>query len=371
MAGRQQASQPVPLDQRVDQFKEQINWAESAAAGVGAYVAGLVLTMGVMTVFNLMDEMPGDESTLDTAVWIFYEGIGGAVDNEELFIAVPGMYSALDTNSFGAPIALHGLVPAIVLVIFGYILASRHISQGMARTPLEGVVAGTSLAIGFFVAMFLAVLVFPEQDADILQLLLMGLAYPLVFASVGAALKSGARIRDMWGAVGGIGAFFGGLILWYLIEDPLDPASVGDLSGAHEHLDFVVMFLNAHLEDFEEGTISLLPEWYIIVVTLLAGIAVAYKYETMDPLIGAGKGARIGLTYFIFVALFYVMWIGTTIREVNDAADNGWDDFQIQTVNAIIGVAPVTAFLAGVVFPVMFATIGGMIGAKLYESQNT
>lgn len=361
---------------RLDRYKDMIKWEETAIAGVGAWIAGLVVTLLILMISGVTDEMHDDTSILDAGTAVFYESIGGALEPdggevETLLQSTAGSYALLDTDWWGAALAVHGLVPFIILLIAGYFLAGRHLSDGTARTPLEGVIAGTSLSVVFAVTFTIALLVFTPDglSANIAQAFLIALMYSLVFAALGATLRSAAPVRSLWGFLGGLGAFVGAFGLWYLVDDPFDDIqgadSFSDLDDSVEYFNFFAEFIGEH--GLEEG--ALLPEWYVMLVALAVGAGIAYKYEVTDPLSGMGHGARLGVGYVLPVFIILLAHTGTTVRDINDRIEGDWPDLIISQINIMIGTLPLSLVLAGVVYPVVFAAIGGAVGAKVVESQ--
>lgn len=386
---RQQAEPSSDLQTRLTGLMETIDWRLSAAVGAGAWVAGVVLTYLVLLIFSVADEsmsaQAADWSNLDMASAILAETVGttiGPETGDEIGSMTVAAYSGLDVNYFGAGIFVHYLIPMLVVVVAGYALASRYLSTGIAATPLEAVVGGGSLAVGFAPALILGTMIFEPSSTSVetLELLLFGLGYPLVFGVIGATFKAATPLTSAWGFLGGIGAFVLGLGLWLVLESPLDDekwqpsgidddreeiASFTDLQGGVEHFDFFGDFVTTH--GLESST--LLPDWYVMLAALLVGAGVAYQYKTVDPVAGTGYGARVGVGYVIPVTLVIVGAAVTQIQEIQDTVDGSWTDQVIQFVNLLIGQIPAGIILAGIFYPVVFAAIGGAIGAKVYESQ--
>lgn len=368
----------------VDKYRELINWKESAVAGVGAWIVGIALSYAILAGFDVTENLGEDISGLDLANWVFFESMGGSVESEgaEQFVTIT-MYTFLDSNWFGAGIAFHALVPLVVLTIAGYLLASRHVSSGATRTPRETIIAGSSLTLPFFAMLFLGLLIFDDSvvSTDMGSALILGILYPLIFTTIGATIKSRASISSGLGFLAGIGAFVVGLLVWYLVEDPLDEVTgidgISDLEGSSEYFSFVGQFVEFHglehggfVETHGLGVGDILPEWYVILVPLVAGAAIAYRYELTDPLAGAGEGAKIGVGYVLLVLISLLGFLGTTVRDMTDQIDGSWPQQAIIEANQLIGTAPRAIILAGIVYPVTFAAVGGIIGAKAYESQN-
>jgi len=326
---------------RIERFYEMIAWPESMIVGVGAWLVGLLLTFIPLWWFDFGSEVSADGGTLDLAIWVYFEGVGGSVG--ELFMAAR-TYQTLDSNAFGVGPFVHMLVPALVLLIAGHILAGRHIKAGRSRRPLESILAGSSLAIWFTVVFFVAMIVASDGGLDINlgEVLVMSLLYSFVFATIGATIRSRAGLSSAWGLLAGVGAFIVGMVVWYLVEDPLDPASFSDLDGAVEYFEFFASFVSKH----------------------------GYAYRRDDPLVGLGEGAKLAATYVVFVFVVVVGRLGTQARDLEQQFES-WPAEAVTQVNLILATGSRAILLAGIVYPVIFGAVGGAIGAGIYRVQQS
>jgi len=348
---------------RIEQVTEVVVWPESLIIGVSTWLVGLFLTAIPLWWFDFSDDVDG--GTLDLAIWVYVEGVGGTVGDEVLSVTGGATYGTFESNAFGVGPAVHALVPVVVLCLGGYLLAGRHLKAGRARRPLETVLAGGSLAIWFTLTMVLAaVLTSDGFSVNLGETLVTTLLYTGVFASVGAAVRSRARLTSAWALLAGIGAFLVGLLAWILVESPFDdiPGVDGfsDLEGTLGYTGFLRRFVAEHGTEANE----ILPTWFVVVVPLLFGGVLAYAYERRDPVLGFGEGARLAVTYAVLVSFVAVGHIAAQAREFEQTED-AWPETAVDTVNLLIAIAPQSILLGGVVYPVVFAALGGAVGAAV------
>ncbi len=365
--------------------REIVVWPESIIAGVAVWLLGFILTYLPVTFLDV-----GGGQQLDFAILVYYESVGGVlfdgVTQVDLLGTTLGYQTALDSNAFGVGPALHMLVPALVLLVGGYALAGRHIKQGTTRRPLESILAGMSLTIWFALVLFLAVAVADtDTSPDLVVLLPVTLLYAGVFTAIGATVRSRARLVSGWGMLGGVGAFLAGLPL-FLLGDPFDgsslassfsisgppsdradASSLSDVDGAKGWADFLAEFVGEH--GLEVSTV--IPSWFAALVPLLFGAILAYGYRRDSPAVGLGEGARLATGYVIPVLLVVVAQAGLTAQEFEDQFPDGWSPEAIESMNYLLGTSVRGILLAGIVYPVLFAAIGGAVGAVAYRARQT
>lgn len=398
-----------------ERLQEMILWPVSVAAGIAVWVAGFVLTYGLMWVMDVLDEI--EEDTLDIVVLFFYESFGGSVSIEDIDVFLtPTGYAELGTDWFGVGPFLHALVPLFVLIPAGYIVAGRHVRQGQTERPLEAILAGISTSIWVVGLFFLSVLIVDVDgvSVDMVELIFVTLMYSVVFTAIGATMRSRARLVSGWGVLGGLGAFVLGLFVWVFVDDPFDDGllvasiadraevaddglelpgelpwelvTVGDLglddegapytiaegfsdlSGSFDHFYVFSGFVTQHGR--EPGAIF--PEWFVMLVPLLVGAGLAYVYEVEDTLVGLGEGAKLGTGYVVAVFSVTLVYIVTEVQALESAFDDWPRDpiDTIETLNIIIGTAGGDIVVGGIVYPVVFAAIGGALGAFVYRTRN-
>ncbi len=347
---------------RFERYQEMINWQESIITGVVLWIVGFVLSIIPLWWFEFGDEF--QDGTHELAVAVFLEGMGVTAADEILFTPV-AYQSVLDTDAFGAGVFFHMILPAILLLIAGHVLAGRHIKQGRTNRPLETILATMTLALWVTIlSLFAALVIASDAEWDVGELLLVTLMYTLVFTAIGGTIRSRSGITSKGGLLGGLGAFIVGFGLWYLVEDPLDPNSFSDLSGTFAHFSLFESFVFEHGLDGGE----LFPEWVMILVPLLVGAALGYAYKRQDWVVGLGEGARLGAGYFIPVFIVSLGFTAAWVRDL-ERQTGGWSPQEIAEVSSFIGILPRQLLLAGIVYPVVFAAIGGAIGAVAYKMQ--
>jgi len=353
------------IRERIQQFSTVIIWPESLIAGISAWLVGFLLTALPLWWFDFGEET--GESVLDLSIWVYVESVGGTISGETLAVT-GGTYGTLESNAFGLGAVLHGFVPMVVLIIAGYILAGRHIRAGTTGRPLQSVLAGGSLAVWFTLTLFITAVVSSsgELSVNLLETLVVTLLYAGVLASIGAAIRSRTGLTSAWGLLAGIGAFVVGLLAWRFIDNPFENRpgvdGITDLEGLLEYTRLLTGFVSEH----GVGADEILPTWFAAVVPLLFGGVLALAYRRRDPVVGFGEGARLGTTYALVVFVAVVANIGAQAQEYEEQG-GGWSDGQIEFANQLISLAPRNILFAGIVYPVVFAAIGGAIGATAYD----
>ena len=393
--GREQQPQTGGVAAYLRWVRGVVVWPESIIAGVAVWLLGFILTYLPVELLGV-----GGDQQLDFAILVYYESVGGVlfdgVSQVDQLGTTLGYQAALDSNAFGVGPALHALVPALVLLVGGYVLAGRHIKQGTTERPLESILAGMSLTIWFALVLFLAVAVADtdslavavadtDSSPDLVVLLPVTLLYAGVFSAIGAAIRSRARLVSGWGLLGGIGAFLVGLPL-FLLGSPFDGSSrassfssdgppsdrsnVGNLSdvdGVRGWVDFLAEFVGEH--GLEVSTV--IPAWFAALVPLLFGAILAYGYRQDSPAAGLGEGARLATGYIMPVLLVVVAQVGLTAQELEDQFPDGWSSEAIDSMNYLLGASVRSILLAGIVYPALFAAIGGAVGAVAYQARQT
>ena len=361
---RERESDGAGGDSPVGQYRERVRWPDPVVAGIGAWLAGLLVTAVPLWWFSLTDSLAVGK--LELAVLVLVEGAGGTVNRGEL-AATLSAYGARDGTMFGVGPAVSTLVPAVVVLAGGYSLADRHIEAGTARRPLDAVLAGASLAPWFVATLALSALVTEATvegtvSVDVPKLVAVGLLYAGVFATAGGALRARTRLTSSRGLLAGVGAFVVAVSVWLAVErPPTDPPADGfaGFDGAVEVLGLLRLFVVEH----GIGESEILPAWFVVLVPLGVGASLARVAGRDDPAVGAGEGARLGVTYGGLVFLVVVGHLVVLAGELSRGG--GWTAEEIRQVSQLGAVAPRTVLLAGVVYPATFAAIGGAVGARL------
>lgn len=183
------ATESVETTRRAD--AASFPWAEGVAAGVGAFVIGYACVVAAnVALSNQSGPLLG---ILERLAVLFYNAhaipmLGGG----ESFNFV------LSARNPNVPIPVYFGVPVVVLVAAGAGFASR----ALGRDPTDVLYAGASLAVGYaLVAVLVALTVSVETNLgtvvspDLLKTALFGLAYPVVFGTLGAGLGFAWRQR--------------------------------------------------------------------------------------------------------------------------------------------------------------------------------
>ena len=348
-----------------DRF-EHVDWKQAGVFGAGAWIGGLVLSYVLVTVSGLMDEAFTTESTFDVAVWAFYDSLQGVFE-DDLSILTVG-YEQIDTRFWVAGIFVHYVLPAILLIVAGYILAGRYRSgavEGPPRTDSSDVlVGGASLGVVFGALTVVAMTLFADDPftVDFLHLVVVGFAYPVVFAGIGASMHTSIRgVFSGMGFLGGIAAFVLGFGLWYVIDDAEEFA---DPDGLSENLMFAwSYYFETHAFEYDQ----FIPEWYVVLALAAVGAGLVYRADITDRLAGARRGARIGTGYALVAAIVAIVASVVTIEEAVDAGADDWD-ILYDSANAILSAIPPT-IVAAIVWAGVFGAVGGAIGAAIVESQ--
>jgi|GEM_PF-6281640 len=383
-----------------------IDWRETGIAGAGAWLVGLLASFVLVTVADLET---GDQETLDVAVQAYVEGLGGAYEVSDTGISViRAVYGAESSNFWGLGAFLHYLVPAVVFVLAGYVLAGRYaedVDLETARGRLQAWVGGVSLVAVAAVLTVVGAYAFtpPEADPHFLRLLLAAVVSPTVLAGVGAARRVGFGIRSLRGFGAGLGAIVLAFLLWEFVEESVGGAvGYGDPSGADEYLPYVGEFLADHgvtitpgAAPWREQTIfggglgstvggggSVPASAYaggpdpafvlFLGPAILAG-ALVYRAGIEDPIAAVGEGARVAFGYFVGVFVLALAVLGQRMNSRYDdlygsGSEEAVRDQLIQEANMMFGgILPENLLVAGVLWPVVFAALGGVVGAKVLE----
>lgn len=375
---------------------DHVDWQESSLYGAGTWVGALLASYAIVVVAGVTADAAG--GTLDLAYWALYESMGGfaGVEVPSLFggDAPPRSitsfaYGTLGSRFYGLGIVAHYLVPPVALAIGGHVAAGRYLEEAGAGddgATLDAWIAGVSIAAAFGILTLLGRLVFePSGGVELpgIRLLLAAVAYPVVFAGVGAARRVGYGVATLRGFLGGVGAFALAFVLWYLLEDPLGPTSMGDLGGAAERLPVFGFFLAEHGVYLAIGSFlgtdatvgSPSPNAVVLAGPLLVAAGLAYRAEITDPLRAAAQGARIAVGYAVGVLLLTLAVLGNYMNQFYDRVYGTGTTQEVRNTlfaeaNEIFGgMLPDVVVVAGVLWAVVVGAAGGAIGAKVVASQ--
>lgn len=383
---------------------EHVDWQESAIYGGGAWVVGLIASYLLVTVAGLADRVEG--GTLDLAVTTYYHGMGGLLRLPEGTPSVAGIgrgpsamtaiYTTLESRFYGLGIWLHYLVPAVALLVVGHVVAGKYAEgAGDFDARLDAWLGGVSAGAVFGGLTLVSVFLFAPDgfDLEASRLLLAVVVYPILLAGVGAARRVGFGVTSLRGFAAGVGAFFLSLGLWYVLGDSVLEAFEETPDGADLYLPMLGEFLATHGTFVRTGffpdslemafggseTVQLFgsasPGLFVVVGPLAAGAALAYRSETTDVRRAAGRGARIAFGYLLAVFLLGAAVFGHWMTKYYDAeygtgtTQEVREDLFAEANYVFGGLLPDVTLVAGLLWPAVFAAVGGVVGAKIVESQ--
>lgn len=384
----------------LDRIRDRIDWQRTAIIGGGAWLAGYVLSFVIVAISGADRDGSG---TADVATWAYVEGMGGlyeiSLPRGDSTTATQLTYGTMDSNFWGAGVFLHYLVPVVVLLVAGYVLAGEYADESRLSTPggrFEAWVGGVSLVAVFGALTFLAAYVMSPDGAtpDVLRLLLAAVVSPVVFAGIGAARRVGIGVVSLRSAGAGLVGFLAAIALWNFVEDPIGVVGLGDLSGADEFLPYLGNVLVDHgvaitpgqqdyLVDgsgsslrYDPGVVG--PSGIALVVLLgpaiVAGLFV-YRDSVTDPIRGLGIGARTAAGYLLGVALLTIAVLAQRMNFLYNElygtdTEEAVREELIHEANLMFGaILPQVLLVAGVSLAVTAAGIGGAVGAKVAASQ--
>ena len=385
---------------RFERFGQMIDWRWSVGAGVVTWIAGFIFTYLPLWLLEVGDGF--DSATHELAIWVYSEGIGvGLAENgpefssltaESFGFLTSALYaSGLETDAFSVGVVYHMFLPALLLIIAGYLLTGHHINQGRTNDAVESVAAGISMSVPVLVLFFLSVLIVgdpPGGSSNLGEVLFVAVLFPVVFTAIGSTIRSRGGLTSPWGLVGGFGTFFVGFVLWHFLENPMDDgltvqsiaAKTGESTGLTGVESFRTLFedgglfeifwyIGGFVGDHGTGFANATPVWVVAVLPLLVGAVLSYTYEVSDPVAGLGEGARLASGYFIAVLLIAVAVVLTEVQEL-ESLDGDWPTQATTEVGALVGSAPRAILLAGIVYPFLFAAVGGAGGALVYKARH-
>lgn len=167
----------------------------SLVAGAIGGVVGYLVSYVVLFLFLLLEG--GNilqQQAMQAAGWVFY-----GAHNVDVTISALGQsqsQNVLQTLSgvTSIPVFVYYLVPIVVLVAVGYIVASRVRTGGNVAA---GAAAGATVTIGYLILAVAGTFFFAigsggaSAGPDLLtSALVAGLAYPVVFGAVGGAIEA-------------------------------------------------------------------------------------------------------------------------------------------------------------------------------------
>lgn len=172
-------------------------YVESAAAGVGAWVLGYLITYLLVAteiesspLNDLIEFFEGDSATYELVGWVFYNAhlVDVTYTGIDLFSPPPSFIGGED----GFTALLYVVPPALLLI--GGLAVGRY--RGVTGTN-EGAVAGALLAAGYVLPSAAGAFVFTVSVGSaagspdpLTAVVVAGLFYPLVFGAIGGVAAS-------------------------------------------------------------------------------------------------------------------------------------------------------------------------------------
>lgn len=183
----------------------QRNLTNGALVGIGAYLAGYVLTYLLVIVDGV--ESQGDIETWKAVGWVFYNaqnvdltfvgsaGSASVTENFRLFEDGSGVGNLGST----VPEIVYYLVPVVVLLGAGYVAYQRADTADLPTAQVAAI--GATSVVGYLVLVILGRFLFEATGsflgADLAiapdlgtAVVLAGIVYPLVLGALGAVLAS-------------------------------------------------------------------------------------------------------------------------------------------------------------------------------------
>ena len=161
-----------------------------AAVGFGAFFVGYILTYVLATIDSDID-FGGEEHTMELIGLLFYNS--HFVDAELSLAGESEAVNLLSEESTQIPELVYNLVPVLVLIGAGYLVASR---AAALATDGDAAKAGATVVIGYLPAAAVGTAIFEISEGEemfrltaapdfTMAIVLAGLAFPLVLGAVG------------------------------------------------------------------------------------------------------------------------------------------------------------------------------------------
>ncbi|WP_049907231.1 hypothetical protein [Halovivax asiaticus] len=190
---------------------DDVPWQHALVVGIGAFVLGFILLSGLVMAEGVLDDSvtdetdevdsQGDEPGLLTVLGWLYFG------THFVDLGVDSVFGSISFDMFGAlmeeavlPEILWRLVPVVVLIGAGYLLAARVLPA--TASPEDGAKIGATLTIGYLLTAAIGAQVFEftgdegtSASVEFTEaLLLAGLLYPILLGAFGGylAVRRGA-----------------------------------------------------------------------------------------------------------------------------------------------------------------------------------
>jgi hypothetical protein len=168
------------------QSVDDIPYVQGAISGAVAFVVGYLITLVVV---STQEAEALTEELVEASGWLYYNAQFVDVEAGGLTIN----YLSSNQVQLEAPTILYRLIPIVVLLGAGFVLAN----QVTVREPQEGALAGATIALGTVVLAIVGTFVFEISQGGtsvgpplVNSILFVGLVFPAVLGAVGGALST-------------------------------------------------------------------------------------------------------------------------------------------------------------------------------------
>lgn len=175
------------------QGMEEPPFVQGAIFGAVSFVVGYVLTLLLVVATE-----DSTDNLIELVGWVYYnaqftEVVTSGGGMEASLNYVTGSGTGMMQASMELPSIVYHLVPVVVLVAAGLLLAQ----QANALEPADGAMAGATLALGAVVLALVGTFLFEISQSGVStspdlvkSILLVGIGYPAIFGAVGGVLST-------------------------------------------------------------------------------------------------------------------------------------------------------------------------------------
>jgi|GEM_PF-1784117 len=180
--------------EEVEERLRETNWLAAFVLGAGAFVVGLLLT-AILVVGVGESPQGGLQGVVLLVGFAFYAANLVRIDIGDGILV--DFFAGVSNTS--VPLEVYYAVPMVVLLAAGFLVVDRYATRSVDPIGTAMQVAG--IAVGYLAVALLGTFVFVTPTVTggsaslvVTDVLLFGLAFPLVFATLGAAI---ATVREV------------------------------------------------------------------------------------------------------------------------------------------------------------------------------